>query len=111
MERKVGMKFKMIFLLLTLNLSLCVNASNYSDIFIVGDNLILREQPSKESKSIGKLLKGNIVRLIKKSGKKEVINGCSGEWVYVGTSRSDSISKLEKKDGFSIIMLRIKILL
>jgi len=70
-------------------------AETYSGIIILGDNLIIRENSSQKSKSLGLLFKGQVVRLIKKSLKTETINGNRGEWIYVGLSSDVSVSKDE----------------
>ncbi len=92
MNNKIFLLASFVFLIITFNYSA---AETYSGIIILGDNLIIRENPTQKSKSLGLLFKGQVIRLIDKSSKIEIINGKKGEWIYVGLSIDVTVSKDE----------------
>ena len=83
-----------VYLLITFNL---IMAESYSDVIILGDDVMFREYPDQKSNPMGRFPKGRIVSFIKKSSKVETINGNKGEWIYIGAYRSNSVSKKGRK--------------
>lgn len=83
-----------VYLLITFNL---IMAESYSDVIILGDDVMFREYPDQKSNPMGRFPKGRIISFIKKSSKVETINGNKGEWIYIGAYRSDSVSKKGRK--------------
>ncbi len=83
MEKKMKKYFLIVSGLLLIFKSVCIFAEYNITARVVGDVINVRENPDKESKSIGGIRQNQKVKWIKSSGKCEYINKKYGQWVYV----------------------------
>ncbi|HPV98253.1 MAG TPA: hypothetical protein PLZ78_10530 [Spirochaetota bacterium] len=80
----------LLFVILVINKS---NSNEYykSKIFVVGDNVNLRMQPTIEAQVMESLKLAQEVELKEKKAEKVIIDGKAGSWVYVDTHSRESL--------------------
>lgn len=69
-------------------------------VYVVADNVNVREQPLINSKSLIKLRIGTLVRILNKTNKKEIVNNIKGEWIYIDTLSYNFSNKNETLKGW-----------
>lgn len=78
-------KYLYITLILVVTIPIKTQKTEYHKLrkYVTASKLFVREKPSRDSKILGNLYKGDFPEIISASGIKEKINGVEAEWIFI----------------------------